>query len=1105
MTVAAATQTGGIFHLSAACSLLPSTARTKNEQFIWQPLTKKVKGLAVIATASTSTVYPLSATIAIVTKTVTPSAHFAAKAITAIAAKTVIALAHFVASAIIAIANKTVTPFVDFAPKAIVAILSKTVTPSAHFAPKATAAILTKTVTPLVHLVTSAIAAIHADAVIATGAVSKATSAIVAILTKTVTPFANLAPKAIAAVHTDAVTSNLLIKPSATKLSILAKAVIPAADFAPKAIAAILTKTVTTLADFAANAAISLGSGSGTISYIGRTQTSINGPNSGISSLAVPSGTAAGDFEIVVLSEFFGSGNGTKPPPTTTGWTQLGTTYQSASSAVALYYRFAQSGDATTLSQSSSPLAPGGTTNGYLKAVMRVYRGVNPSTPIDAYAFYPATGGTNTDATSATLAALANTAHANEQEILFWIADGGTITPTNSINDGVGDNTVRDTYDGDLSFTGAGSSVSSQPATATIGNWLGVNLTLIPAGGASVVKLIPFADFAPKAIIAVFADAVGATATAAGTYFVSATIAILTKTVTPKASLASKAIAAILTKTVTTAAHFATSTQAHLTLPKVQTAISLAAHAINAATVTAVHATAMFVTKAIAAIAHVAVIVSGGVFKAVSASLSILSKTVTPLADFSAKAIAAVHADALTSNLLIRPAATLLAILTKTITPLAHFAPKAIAAVHADAVIATGGVFKAVSATVAILTHTLVATAHLSTKVIAAIKADAVTIPALKISINATLQALLTKVQATGVIMVSRSAVAHISALSLQASNFVGALLSASTHIAALALTTNLKIGMKAISAVLTRAVTPQEQVIVRGSSTATIKADAVTPSALAGISKSAIAAIFHQAVTPSTQPKINLAALITALTTKVISSASVLIRPSASLAILTKTLGAIARLQSKATMTIATIATQSHAAFQGIAKSGIVTITVGAASTLAARLTAAISAFFRLIGNAQAPPPPIISGEVISLYLTNTEVCYLILSARGGLIPHAIIFPMQAGEVKILYFPANPPAPFVAVAPVSLTGASLSLTINNLLTGEIKTVAPTPSTTPLTIGQTVYPVGQVAVYQTLSTDFPNSGWYILQLTAVLANGQKLISPEATWQVGAVQ
>lgn len=221
-------------------------------------------------------------------------------------------------------------------------------------------------------------------------------------------------------------------------------------------------------------------SASAAISFVNDGHVSVNNGSTSIT-VTYPTGTIANDFVVVQLFAF----NTTTAAPG--GWTQLGTAQATGpnNQQMMVFYQNYSSGASQVF----------GATLAFPTAVVRVYRGVNTSTPIDQYVIGATT--TVTTPTSLTLPVdsltnttgqhttwPAGTANNNEELVGMWGVSGTSIS---TLPAGLGNtffNGSPDTYasaSGDQLIASSGTTPSAMTATGVAGEWMGAAFTLIPA------------------------------------------------------------------------------------------------------------------------------------------------------------------------------------------------------------------------------------------------------------------------------------------------------------------------------------------------------------------------------------------------------------------------------------------------------------------------------------------------------------------------------------------------------------------------------------------------------------------------------------------------
>lgn len=228
------------------------------------------------------------------------------------------------------------------------------------------------------------------------------------------------------------------------------------------------------------------------ISFVGSGHTAVNNGSTSIT-VTYPAGVQTNDLIIVYITTF----NTTTTAPG--GWTQLGTAQaNNGPDDLMVFYQIYTSGASQAF----------GSTLAFPTAQIRVYRGVNTSTPIDQYVIGASTNISLTslplpvDSTANTTGQHttwpAGTANNNEWAVFGW--SNTDTTQGIVLNGALGNQLVANT--GDTYGTGSGdetiASSGTTPATlsATYGTaqrWLGFATTLVPATAALSGVQIGFA------------------------------------------------------------------------------------------------------------------------------------------------------------------------------------------------------------------------------------------------------------------------------------------------------------------------------------------------------------------------------------------------------------------------------------------------------------------------------------------------------------------------------------------------------------------------------------------------------------------------------------
>jgi hypothetical protein len=201
------------------------------------------------------------------------------------------------------------------------------------------------------------------------------------------------------------------------------------------------------------------------ISFIGRSESSVNSPDTSVT-LDTPAGIANGDLMLVVVDSWNAA------PSAPSGWSQSpGVALNSSADYAAAFLKIWHSGD---------PAAFTFTGVNYPKAVMRVYSG---ATGIDAASAAPATV-VNTGGPSFTLPALPATTEPDDEYAAFYANDNsaGVITGPSNLADGVSDQSQWASFDGDELIANQGTVAPAETAINVSGNWVGYAVNLSAEG-----------------------------------------------------------------------------------------------------------------------------------------------------------------------------------------------------------------------------------------------------------------------------------------------------------------------------------------------------------------------------------------------------------------------------------------------------------------------------------------------------------------------------------------------------------------------------------------------------------------------------------------------
>lgn len=232
--------------------------------------------------------------------------------------------------------------------------------------------------------------------------------------------------------------------------------------------------TLVSLLLFFATAAQAAGP-SPNLAFVGRTQNTANVPNTSIT-LPTPAEIQNGDVMLVVIASY----NSTPTPPS--GWTSLGSIYNSNSDVGAAFMLVWKTGNPTSYTF--------GDVN-WPKAMMRVYRGV---TGVDSSNFVAGGG----PVSSLTIPALSATTAANDAYIAFFVSDNyaSTITGPSDLANQTVDQTQWASFDGDKLVPSQEAVPPAESAgfSSGTGNWVGFAVTL---GNNPSPPLLPYGNIQP--------------------------------------------------------------------------------------------------------------------------------------------------------------------------------------------------------------------------------------------------------------------------------------------------------------------------------------------------------------------------------------------------------------------------------------------------------------------------------------------------------------------------------------------------------------------------------------------------------------------------------